>query len=126
MWPKVLIEGDFAGAVYVVDGRRVAEYGEQRAVLPKRRLRTVAAAHERLAAAEPCAPPGPIAHLLLRHRPGAVIPRVLPERTIAAPVAAEVGDRQKDLWGERDHAALRAVAERAGVVAERLNLAVVT
>src|SRR6185369_3735879 len=103
-------ERHLARLVDVGDGRGVSELGERRAVRGEHGFGRIAEAHEGLFAALLACARQPRTDLLALHGPRAGIAGILPKRTVAAAIAAKIGDRQEDLAGVRHMSTLVTVA----------------
>ncbi len=90
----------------------VSHPAEEVAVLGEERLGLVAEGEERLLRPEALAGLGEGQDLLGRHREGAGLARVLPERAVPAVIAAERGQRDEDLGREGDAPPAASVPER--------------
>ena len=113
MGQQTFVQRDLAGPRHVIDRAARAQMGQRLAIFLEGHLGLVAQAHQRLDASQCAAAPRPLRDLGRRHRPGARLARVLAKRAVGAAVAAEIGDRQKDLARISDDPALGAIAHLA-------------
>ncbi len=106
-----LVQDAAADLAQVAERRPVAHRAQEGAVLGEERLGLVAQREQGFLGAEPRARAGQGQHLVGRHREGARLARILPERAIAAVVAAERGERDEDLGREGNSPAPAPVAQ---------------
>ena len=104
-----LFRHELADLSQVADGRRVAHAAQELAVLREDGFGSVTEGEERFLRAQPLARAGEGENLLGRHAEGPGLPRIAPERTVAAIVATEIGQGHEDLGRERHAAAPAAV-----------------
>ncbi len=108
-----------ADRAQVAERGAVAHTAQEGAVLREQRLRLVAQGEQRLLRAEAGARARQRQHLVRGHGEGARLAGILPERAVAAVVAAEGGQRDEHLGRERDAAAVAAVPQGRRRVEQR-------
>ena len=106
-----LVDDALADRAQVAERRPVAHAAQELAMLGEERLRLVAQREQRFLGAEPLARLDEGEHLVGRHRVGARLAGILPERAVAAVVAAERRQGHEDLGREGDAAAAAPVAQ---------------
>ena len=114
-----LVENAGADLAQIAERRAVPQRAEDGAVLGEEGLGLVAQREQGLLGAEPGARVREGQHLIGRHREGARFAGILPERAVAAVVAAERGERDEDLGREGDAPAVAAVSQGRRGLQER-------
>jgi hypothetical protein len=99
-----LVEHSLGGAAEILDRRRATQRPQLLARGAVAKLRLIAQREQRFATAGGGAGARQLEHLVQRHVGALAAPRRTRERAVVADVAAELGQRDEQLWRERDQA----------------------
>ena len=111
---RSLTQHQFAHRFQIMQSRLVSQLAQRRAHFRKHQLRLIAQAEQSLATPQLLPRPGYIQHFLGRHGMRARIGGIAAESAVAAVIAAQVGERQKDFARIRDRVWTEALFCRTG------------